>query len=74
MAGLVLLLSLFGRAGRAEELPGLSLAVHSGSAADYQSIDGIYLFVPMGQPATPFVPVGPFTAVWTGNDYASTMF
>ena len=67
VAGLVLLLSLFGRAGRAEELPGLSLAVHSGSAADYQSIDGIYLFVPMGQPATPFVPVGPFTAVWTGS-------
>jgi mono/diheme cytochrome c family protein len=51
----------------AEDAAGLSLVVRSGEATDYQSTDGIGLFVPAGQPATPFVPAGKFTAAWSGN-------
>jgi len=54
-------------ASAADASPGLALTVRSGGLSDHRLAEGIALFVPAGQPVTPFVPVGPFTAIWTGE-------
>ncbi len=48
-------------------LPGLVRSVSVGPAKDLATTDNLWLFVPTGQAATPFVPVGPFVATWTGT-------
>ncbi len=52
---------------RAEDVPGLALTLVAGDKSDAQSVDGIGLYVPSGQPASPFVPPGKFSANWSGN-------
>ncbi len=54
-------------ASAAEASPGLAQTLRSGTRNDHRSSDGIALFVPAGEPATPFLPVGPFTSTWSGD-------
>lgn len=65
---LVTLLALGGTAvGHTEDLPvGLAVTFKSGGASDVQVLPNVQLFVPAGEPATPFLPAGPVTAVWSG--------
>ncbi len=51
----------------ADDVPGLALVVKSGGATDHQAAENVALYVPAGQPASPFVPAGKFTANWSGN-------
>ena len=55
--------------GAAAEDPsqGLVQTVTSGGVTDLSVTPNVWLFVPAGQPATPFVPAGPFTAKWEGS-------
>lgn len=46
---------------------GVLLSVTSGGVTDVSVTPNVSLFVPAGQPATPFVPPGPFTARWEGS-------
>jgi mono/diheme cytochrome c family protein len=46
---------------------GLSVTFSAGGKEDTRPARLAALFVPEGQPVTPFLPVGPFKAVWTGN-------
>ena len=50
-----------------DPIPGLALVLRSGPASDHRSADVLALFVPAGQPATPFLPAGPVSATWTGD-------
>jgi mono/diheme cytochrome c family protein len=47
-------------------LPGLALVVSGGGASDARETRLVALYVPQGTPPTPFVPPGPFKAVWEG--------
>jgi mono/diheme cytochrome c family protein len=49
-----------------DPIPGLALVLRSGPASDHRSADVLALFVPSGQPASPFLPAGPVSATWTG--------
>jgi len=52
---------------RAADRPaGLHMTVSSGGATDQSAWPNAQLFVPAGEPATPFVAPGAFTATWTG--------
>lgn len=51
----------------ADSAPGLAQTLRSGGRADHRSSDGIALHVPSGEPATPFLPTGPFTSSWSGD-------
>jgi mono/diheme cytochrome c family protein len=52
---------------RAAEKPaGLQLTVSAGGATDHSLWPGVQLYVPAGEPASPFVPPGAFTATWSG--------
>jgi mono/diheme cytochrome c family protein len=57
---------LFTHVGIRAEEPGLVRTVSMGRVSDRQVTETISLFVPAGQPATPFVAAGPFTARWEG--------
>ena len=46
--------------------PGLIMTCTSGTTVDLQVSDGPALYVPAGQPATPFVAPGKFTTTWDG--------
>src|SRR5690349_19262500 len=46
---------------------GLAVTVTASEHSDALILPEIALFVATGQPATPFVPPGKFTAVWEGN-------
>lgn len=46
---------------------GLSLTFSAGGKTDTRPARLVALFVPKGQPATPFLPAGPFTAKWEGD-------
>jgi mono/diheme cytochrome c family protein len=51
----------------AQELPtGLRVTFAVGAVTDTLDTPGIALHVPAGQPATPFLPPGKFTAIWEG--------
>jgi len=50
-----------------DPLAGLAQTLRSGALADHRSVDGIAMFVPAGEPPTPFLPAGPFTASWSGS-------
>ena len=56
-----------GARAAADSAAGLAQTLRSGAASDHRRADGIALFVPAGEPATPFLPVGPFSAAWTGD-------
>jgi mono/diheme cytochrome c family protein len=62
-------LGLVGRDGlmAAEASAGLAQTLRSGTSSDHRSADGIALFVPSGESATPFLVAGPFTSVWSGE-------
>ena len=47
--------------------PGLVRTVSFGTANDLTVTDNVWLFVPAGEPATPFVPIGAFKSTWTGS-------
>lgn len=51
----------------AEARPGLARVLRLGTLSDPMSVDGISLWVPAGEPPSPFLPAGPFTASWTGD-------
>ncbi len=46
--------------------PGLAVTFKSGTITDTDTTPNVWLYVAAGQPATPFVPAGPFTAEWRG--------
>lgn len=46
---------------------GLSLTFSAGGKTDTRPARLVALFVPKGEPATPFLSAGPFTAKWEGN-------
>lgn len=62
-----LLLVHTGSLGAADSRAGLAQTVRSGDVVDHRSVDGLWLFVPSGEPATPFLPAGPFSASWSGD-------
>ena len=51
----------------AEASAGLAQTLRSGTLSDHRTADGIALFVPSGEPATPFLVSGPFTSAWSGE-------
>ena len=51
----------------AEPAAGLAQTLRSGNSSDHRTADGIALFVPSGEPATPFLIPGPFTSAWSGE-------
>lgn len=61
---LTLMVSLQAAAPNAQ---GLVRTVIGSGATDRNVADNVWLYVPAGEPATPFLPQGPFSAVWTGN-------
>jgi len=56
-----------GQSDALKPIPGLSVR-YSGSqgVSDVTTAPNVWLYVPSGQPPTPFLPEGKFTAVWTG--------
>ncbi len=52
-------------AGKPE--PGLVVTYSAGDKTDTAVAPNVWLFVPSGQPATPFLSAGKFTAAWTGS-------
>ncbi len=50
----------------AKPAAGLSITFKVGTASDTATVPNVWLYVQAGQPATPFVPTGPFTAEWQG--------
>ena len=52
---------------KAEAKQGLALTFESGGKTDTRDARLVALYVPAGQPATPFLPVGAFTAKWEGD-------
>jgi len=53
--------------GAAEPSTGLVRTITAGGVTDVSVTPNVWLFVPTGQPPTPFVPAGPFTARWEGS-------
>ena len=64
--GMILLGMLAQGLGAAEPSMGLVRTLTAGGVTDVSVTPNVWLFVPAGQPATPFVPAGPFTARWEG--------
>ena len=56
----------------ADTRPGLTLTFTTGGKSDARAARLVALEVPAGQPATPFLPAGPFTATW-GAEILSDM-
>lgn len=52
--------------GAAEPSTGLIRTITAGGVTDVSVTPNVGLFVPAGQPPTPFAPAGPFTARWEG--------
>ncbi len=46
--------------------PGLAVTYTVGTASDTVGAPNVWLYLPAGQPPTPFLSAGPFTATWTG--------
>lgn len=63
---LAVLVSLLPARG-ADAASGVLFSVTSGGVTDLEVTPNVWLNVPAGQPATPFVPPGPFTARWEGS-------
>jgi mono/diheme cytochrome c family protein len=58
--------TLVGRAADSE-VRGLTLTVTGGGKSDVSLAPNVWLYVPAGQPATPFVAPGKFAAKWEGT-------
>src|SRR5262245_53778931 len=52
---------------QAKKQPGLSVTYSAGGKSDTTTLRLAALYVPQGSPASPFVPVGAFTAKITGD-------
>jgi mono/diheme cytochrome c family protein len=52
---------------RADNPSGLAVTFSSGATFDTSVAENVWLYVPAGQPATPFVAPGNFTAKWQGR-------
>lgn len=52
---------------RAENPPGLAVTFTAGATTDSVVAENVWLYVPAGQPASPFVAPGAFTAKWQGQ-------
>src|SRR6476659_8848389 len=52
---------------KAEQVPGLNLILTAGQQSDARAVRLAALFVPAGQPASPFILAGPFTARFEGS-------
>ena len=50
----------------AEANPGLLATYQSGGITDLNRTANVQRFIPAGEPATPFVPIGSFSASWNG--------
>jgi mono/diheme cytochrome c family protein len=50
---------------------GLMVTFNAAGKSDTRPARMVALFVPAGQPVTPFLPSGPFTATWDGNMVSS---
>ena len=59
-------LAAFARAQPVKTEPGLALTYTVGAASDTVSAPNAWLYVPAGQPPTPFLSAGKFTATFTG--------
>ncbi len=55
-----------GMARAADRPAGLKLSVTAGANTDQSEWPNVQLYVASGESASPFVPTGPFTAIWTG--------
>lgn len=66
LLSLAFLLATGGHAAEAE-VRGLTLTVNGGGKSDVSLAPNVWLNVPAGQPATPFVAPGKFTAKWEGT-------
>jgi len=51
----------------AKAAPGLILSMRAGGKLDTRAARLVTLYVPKGEPISPFLPVGPFTATWLGE-------
>ena len=56
---------------KAEVKQGLTLTLSSGGKTDTRDARLVALYVPAGQPASPFLAPGSFTARWDGNIMAT---
>ena len=67
LAGVLFCATAFGQSAATNPISGLSLR-YSGSAeaVDVTTAPNVWLYVPSGQPPTPFLSAGKFTAVWSG--------
>lgn len=54
-------------AAAAGPVSGLALTLSSGGKTDTRPSRLVALYAPKGQPVSPFLPVGPFTATWIGE-------
>ncbi len=54
-------------ATKAQFQPGLTLTFTAGDKTDTRDARLVALYVPAGEPPTPFLPAGPFKAQWEGN-------
>lgn len=69
ISGLLLLPTLLGpltMALGADRPQGLVVTFAGGNATDHVVWPGVQLYVAAGEPASPFLPSGPFTATWNG--------
>ncbi|NDD38847.1 MAG: hypothetical protein EB082_10640, partial [Verrucomicrobia bacterium] len=60
----VAFLAVFGFAQTVKTEPGLVVTYTVGTASDTVAAPNVWLYVPAGQPPTPFLGTGKFTAVW----------
>lgn len=69
LAALLSLAFLLATGGHAaeSEVRGLTLTVNGGGKSDVSLAPNVWLNVPAGQPATPFIAPGKFTAKWEGT-------
>ncbi len=51
----------------AKNAPGLTLTLSAGEKTDSRTARLVALYVSKGQPVSPFLPAGPFTAKWEGD-------
>src|SRR5262245_2584141 len=58
--------SAFGQA-KVDKAPGVAVTFTAGGSTDTREDRFVALYVPKGSPATPFVPAGPFKAVFKGD-------
>ncbi|MDP6034527.1 MAG: hypothetical protein QGG55_00640 [Verrucomicrobiota bacterium] len=66
LIAIVLTIATLASGQESEPATGLLATFKAGEATDVVAAPNIMLYVPVGRPATPFLPPGRFTAVWEG--------